>query len=281
MTDVLFDGNSLYARSWFSCYKPGAEQVSEITLKRALCSVLNIINVDNLGEKASRLLFCWDLGRKTDKKHAEKPTEYHPTMEKFRVLLRDVLGAPHSQIKGYEADDLVATAAFKSNARNIVVVSGDKDLRQLHGGNISYYCLNEGSLISKRMIVDKMGVKRPIQIAIALAIMGDRGDGIQGIRGWGPKRVRRMFQNVTDGMGFEESLEVIDSQIPDALKPDFWSSLDSTLLHTSVEGVTEPQSIQWADLRSVEDLGMPGLLSTYQTVYTQYNLDAIIDDITA
>jgi len=281
MTDVIFDGNSLYARSWFSCYKEGSETVPEITLKRATVSVLNIINVDNLGEMASRLLFCWDLGSKTEKNHPDKPTEYHPTMDRFKEMLTDLLGVAHSQIRGHEADDLVATAAFKSNARAVVVVSGDKDLRQLQGGNVAYHCLNTGSIISKRMIVEKMGIKRPNQIAIALAIMGDRGDNIPGIRGWGSKRVKKLFQKVTDDMGFSDALTVIDAQIPEHLKPDFYSSLDATLLKTDIEGVPEPAPIRWLAPEKVEDLGLPGLLSSYHPVFTQYNLDDVIDSITA
>lgn len=281
MTDVIFDGNSLYARAWFSCFRPGAEAIPEITLKRATSSVLNIINVDNLGEVASRLLFCWDLGRKTNKKHAEKPVDYHETMDRFKEVLTALLGAAHAQIQGHEADDLVATAAFKSDARRVIVVSGDKDLRQLQGGNILYHCLNTGTIISKRVIVEKMGVKRPSQIAIALAISGDSGDNIPGIRGWGPKRVKRIFQKVTEDMNFEQALAVVDAQIPEPLKNDFYTALDATLLKTDIEGVSEPAPIQWLAPEKVEDLGLPGLLSTYQPVYTQYNLDAVIDSVTA
>jgi 5'-3' exonuclease len=280
-TDFLFDGNSLFARAWFSCYKPGVEMVREITLKRAIVSVLNILDVDNFNGKATRLLFCWDMGRKTNKRHAEKPTDYHPTMEELKKLLTALLGVAHSQILGQEADDLVATAAFKSTARNVIVISGDKDLRQLHGGNIQYYCLNAGSLISKRAIVEKMHVKRPSQIAIALAIVGDRSDNIPGIRGWGERKVNRMFQSVTETMSFEEALDTIDAQIPASLKNDFYTSLELTLLHTSVEGVAEPTPIRWMNPENIEDLGLPGLRSIYQKVYTQYNLDEIIDSVTA
>ena len=90
-----------------------------------------------------------------------------------------------------------------------------------------------------------------------------------------------MFQKVTEDMSFEQTLNVIDAQIPSEHKGTFYSALESTLLDTTIEGVTEPAVIQWMEPKNVEDLGLPGLLPAYQMVYTQYNLDAIIDDVTA
>jgi DNA polymerase-1 len=164
----------------------------------------------------------------------------------------------------YEADDVIATAAFNlHNSRWVYVVSGDKDLQQLQGGNVVYYCLNNKSVLPRRVITSKWGVKRPSQVAIALAILGESVDKVPGIKGWGPKKVEKLFAAVTEDMGFDDALSVIERQIPDELLPVFYESLNLTMLNRQVPDVPEPNPIKTTTMEKLEEGGLQDVERLY------------------
>jgi 5'-3' exonuclease len=268
MTDLIVDANSLYARAWYATLKqePGA------ALRASLGTVLSLLNVNNdkLGERVDRLFFGWDGVGGRDKHREAKPNAYYETMELFVDWLGLMFKPAQAIHPVYEADDLVATAAFQSKADTIFIVSGDKDLQQLAGKRVHYYSLNEKMILSHRAIRDKWHVKHPSQVAIALAIIGDKADLIAGIKGWGPKRVQKLFEAVTPEMNFEQALDAVVAQIPEKLQEGFWRDLDLTLLNQSVENVPQPKPIVPAPLEVVEELKMPELVGAYRSFYHRY-----------
>ena len=94
-------------------------------------------------------------------------------------------------------------------------------------------------------ILQRWKIKRPIQLAIALAIQGDSSDNISGIKGWGPKKVEKLFESVTPDMEFEAALSAIVSQIPENKQEEFFESLDLTLLDCDIPGVPSPVEPKW------------------------------------
>jgi 5'-3' exonuclease len=278
MTDMIVDANSLYARSWYAAQRINPDPAEAVRLVlQTLCVILNPRN-DKIGEKIDRLLFAWDGARKAEKNRAEKPPEYHETKQAVRDVLHFVFGAPNAEHQDFEGDDVVATAVYKSPADAVYVVSGDKDLMQLQGGPVRYYCLNEKATLSPHLINRKWGVKHPNQIAIALAIIGDPVDNIAGIPRWGPKKCQKLFEQIPNDMPFDKVVEAIDAQVPEELKEAFWSSLDRTLLHTDVPDVPEPAPIVLAKPRDVADLGIPGIASLYDEIWHVYGHARNTDD---
>lgn len=218
----------------------------------------------------SRTLFGWDGRAKTNKQRDPKPKEYLDTRYRFQEVLMPLFNTVHGYHADYEADDIVATAAFNSKARHIFVVSGDKDLMQLQGGNVSYYDLNTKAILPARTICRKFSVKRPSQIALAMAIIGDSTDNISGIPKWGPKKVARLFEKVTEDMSFSEALDVLKNEIPDNLLPCFLDCLDKTLLYTDIEGVPEPSPVLFCDVDELRSLKVYGIVNSYERVAMQY-----------
>ncbi len=270
MTDLIFDGNSVYARAWFAATKIVPDV--DAAVRASLMTVMSLLNVhsDKIGEKADRLLFCWDGSHNPDKQREPKPPEYHETRKIVVDALSIILGAPHAETETDEADDLIATAVQRSEAENIYIVSGDKDLCQLQGGNIHYYCLNKKCVTPRSMILEKWGVKHPSQVSIALAIIGDRVDNIPGIHKWGPAKVKKLFEKVRTEMDFGEAFDVIDAQIPEEHKEAFYSSFMRTALNSNVEGVPSPGPLQFADPATVSGLGILDFDEYYGRVYRSY-----------
>jgi DNA polymerase-1 len=277
MTDLIVDANSLYARAWYATMGTGGSPVEAV--RAALGTVLSLLNErnDKLGEHVDRLLFAWDGPNNRDKKRQPKPQRYYETAE-LLVDYFQLLFKPTQAISDtHEADDIVATACHQSTADTVYVASGDKDLQQLANDRVLYYSLNDKALLSQRAIRDKWHVKHPSQVALALAVLGDKVDGIEGIKGWGPKRVAKLFEYVTPDMNFEQAFETLLLQIPPNLHERFLSDLDLTLLNFSVPGVPQPSPIVAAPLEVAETLRLPQLMEIYRPFYHRYTSRRAVD----
>jgi hypothetical protein len=129
------------------------------------------------------------------KAHREKaPAVMHETLRGvIEQLDRDgyhILGAA-----GYEADDIIARVCrwaleteWADGAREIVVYSSDKDLLQLVRPGVEVISSATGAVYDdEAAVVAKLGVK-PALVPDWLALVGDKSDGIPGIKDVGPKK---------------------------------------------------------------------------------------------
>jgi 5'-3' exonuclease len=135
------------------------------------------------------------------------------------------------------------------------------------GYDVRYYCLNKKSFLRTDDVVEKWSVKRPSHIAIALAILGDQGDGISGIKGWGPVKVAKLFESVTPEMSFEEAVLEVDSQIPDGLKQTYYDCLEATILHQDAFIESGPKKINWRHPSELDGANLSEIKGQYSTGY--------------
>ena len=108
-------------------------------------------------------------------------------IERLRCDGHHIFGAD-----GYEADDAIATlcAWAESNEHETTVFSADKDLLQLVTKRTTVISTSTRQKYDAQAVVDKFGV-HPELIPDMLALMGDKSDNIQGVRGCGPKRAAK------------------------------------------------------------------------------------------
>lgn len=244
---VIFDAPSVFARAFYASRSD--KNVDESTTVE-IGLYLTLIALDPHYGKVDvlpeRVLWCWDVAPKSDKKRDPKPQGYDEEMALFKDALSTLLGATHSSSPGTEADDQVAFAAYRElDAEEVTVVSSDKDIQQLVSGNVRYFSVYTKSYISRAEIINKWGIHQPSQLALALAIIGDPGDGVPGIKGWGPKKVEKLFAHIPPEAKFDEALDLVVSQIPTGLRQDFYHSLDLVLLGGDVEEVPFPAPLSF------------------------------------
>lgn len=278
MTDLLVDGSSLFARAFFATQADfhGRNRIHK-AVQATLFSAVALLDGhgDRLGEYVDRVLFAWDgedkhdLGYKKGER-AEKPDGYYEARAESIEALYDITGCAHAKVDGVEADDIVATAVFHSTADTVYVASGDKDLQQLQGKNVHFYCLNKKQLLNSGWICSKWKVKRSNQMAIALAILGDKIDGIPGINGWGPVKLKNLFEAVTPEMSFAEALQAVEAQIPLKHLDGFYEDLGRTLLNPDIPGVPPPAPLDLADPKVVRSMDMIELWHYYGPVFRAY-----------
>ncbi|MGC8704339.1 MAG: DNA polymerase I [Athalassotoga sp.] len=129
--------------------------------------------------------------------------------------LVEALGMPILKGTGYEADDVIATLVKKyfSKFDNVYIVTGDKDLLQLVGGNVKvlrFASLGISDLVEydEKMVIEKYGLK-PSQIGDYLALVGDASDNIPGVKGIGEKSATELLKKYGNIQTLYDHLEEI------------------------------------------------------------------------
>ncbi len=125
------------------------------------------------------------------------------------------------RLDGYEADDILATLAwkFKDDFDKILIVTSDKDMLQIVNGKINI--LNSSkkeNILDPEAVKEKLGVY-PEKVTDLLALIGDSADNIPGIPGIGGKTAKSLL----DEFGFLEDVlastdKIKDKRISDSLK---------------------------------------------------------------
>lgn len=107
----------------------------------------------------------------------------------------DALGLATLEKSGFEADDIIGTLAkkFSGEGYEVVIVSGDKDLMQLVGKNISILDEMKDKRIGVDGVIEKFGVG-PDKVVEILGLAGDSSDNIPGVPGVGPKTALTLIE---------------------------------------------------------------------------------------
>jgi DNA polymerase-1 len=190
----LFDGSAFLYRSFFalpplttsSGFPTGA-------IYGFLRSILAVLKT----EKPNYMAIAFDLPAPTQRKlaYSEYKSKRPPTPDPLKVQipvikeLINLLGIKLLEMPGYEADDLIAylTQKAKREGFRVKIYSPDKDVLQLVDGN-QVVVINPISeeVFDENKVIEKFGVP-PQKLADYLALVGDKTDNIEGVKGVGPK----------------------------------------------------------------------------------------------
>lgn len=276
-SDLIIDGNALFARSYFAAMSSnGNVPDPERTVAFTVNTVLSMLIPESMGGKLSdlnpeRVLIAWDGQQNAAKKRSAKPPVYHETRAAARDVLAYLLGVPWIEHDTYEADDLVATAARAEPGRIVIVASSDKDLMQLRSKRVHFYDLNAKALLSEAFICAKFHVKHPQHIALALAIQGDASDAIAGVPRWGPVKVRKIFEQIAKEADFTSVFDQVIAQVPESLQEAFLESLQRTLLNDQVPGVPLPGAVKPVSYDEAQELELPFNLEWFSEVERKFD----------
>jgi DNA polymerase-1 len=118
----------------------------------------------------------------------------------MNLLIEDVLpalGFTPCGVKGYEADDIIATISRKSPAyREIYILTCDQDLLQLVTNKVKVILFNSAKkirVVDIDGVLDTYGVY-PAEVKYFKALAGDSSDNVAGIKGIGPKTAAKIIQ---------------------------------------------------------------------------------------
>jgi DNA polymerase-1 len=204
---LLFDGHNLLFRMFFGI--PGTVKNSKGEDIKAVIGFISSVIKYISKFKPDRVCIVFDSETSIADKsldysdyksnridYTKVPDSENPFTQLPKILkILDFMGIPYMVVKDHEADDYIASICEKyRDLYEITIVSTDQDFFQLVRDNIVVFNPfgKEGTLYNSEKIYEKLGVK-PEQIIEYKALMGDKSDNINGIRGVGPKTAQKIL----------------------------------------------------------------------------------------
>lgn len=158
-------------------------------------------------EKPTHIAVIFDAGRRTFRNDiypeykANRPEAPEDLIPQF-PLIRDAVAAfnvPCIEMKGFEADDIIATYARRAKEAGMktTIVSSDKDLMQLVENGIELFDSMKNLAIGPDQVREKFGVG-PDQVIDVQALAGDSSDNVPGVPGIGIKGAAELINQYGD-----------------------------------------------------------------------------------
>jgi len=203
---LLLDSNALFHRSRSAltrtmgemCTSFGVPTTGTYGFLNAMFSVIEQYNFDSV-------VPVYDAGNNWRKKEdenykADRESSSLAHYADMNLLIEDVLpalGFTPCGVKGFEADDIIATISRNSPAyKEIFILTCDQDLLQLVGNRVKVILFSSAK---KTRVVDIDGVLEtygvyPAEVKYFKALAGDNSDNVAGIKGIGPKTAAKVIQ---------------------------------------------------------------------------------------
>ncbi len=221
-TLFLLDGMALVYRSFFALQRTGMVTSKGVPTGATYGFLMTLLKIHE-AYRPDYLAVALDSAEKTFrhklyepyKANRPEPPEDLITQLDFIISLIDAMRIPLLKQPGFEADDLIATAAKQfETACEIFIVTPDKDLAQLVHDGVTILKpgkkQNELELFGRHEIKEKFGID-PDRFVDFLMLTGDSSDNIPGAKGIGPKTASRLIN--TYG-GLDELLKHLDDLPP-------------------------------------------------------------------
>ena len=202
---LLLDGNSLTYRAFFALPQDMATASGQLT--NAVFGFTSMFMNVMKEQRPDQVLVAFDRPEPTFRHEADPtykaqreaaPDPLRQQMGLVRQVL-DALGVAVCELAGFEADDLIATAAEQAAERGdeVVIVTGDRDAYQLvRDPHIKVLYNRRGvsdySLYDEAGIFERTGVT-PAQYPEYAALRGDPSDNLPGVPGVGEKTAAKLI----------------------------------------------------------------------------------------
>ncbi len=203
-TLFLLDGMALVYRSFFALQRTGMVTSKGVPTGATYGFLMTLLKIHE-AYRPDYLAVAFDSAEKTFrhklykpyKANRPEPPEDLITQLDLIISLIDAMRIPLLKQPGFEADDLIATAARQfETACEIFIVTPDKDLAQLVQEGVTILKpgkrQNELELFGRDEIKEKFGVD-PDRFVDFLMLTGDSSDNIPGAKGIGPKTAARLI----------------------------------------------------------------------------------------
>lgn len=207
----------------------------------------------------------------------------------------DTLHIPRVSLKGFEADDLLATLAHQAEAfgAKVLLVTSDKDCRQLITPQTSMLNVRKNELFGAKELMETWSI-RPDQVVDFQSLVGDSVDNVPGVPSIGPKAAQQLLEQFGT---LDRIYENIDQIKGDKKREKLIEHRDSAMLSRTLVRLKNdcPVPLTWPQMRpgkpepkAVEDLfrelGFRRLAETFLSLAHRGNgsnhgsVDGIVDD---
>ncbi len=218
---LLIDGHALAYRSYYAMIRsPLTNSAGENT--SAEFGFLRTLLALRRDQAPDALLVTFDPPGKTFRhetypeykaQRAKTPPELKASVGRIQSFL-ELAGVSQMLMEGYEADDVMASAARRAAAEgwDVLIFSGDKDLCQLVDERVRILRPAVGRKPARELgpeeVAEEFGVP-PEKLLDYLSLVGDSADNVPGVSGLGPKgsvKLLREFDGLDDIFANIESI---------------------------------------------------------------------------
>ena len=204
-TLYLIDGHALAYRMYFALTAGGSSQRWQTSTGEPTAGIYGfareLLRIFEQ-EKPDYLAVAFDTGKtfrdtiypEYKATRAKMPEDLRPQIERIRQLV-DTFNIPRLEMEGFEADDVLGSAArwAAKQGLGVKIITGDRDLLQLvNDRTIVYLAGDDQNYITPEDVLGKLHV-RPEQVVDYKALVGDKSDNIPGVPGVGEKTTENLL----------------------------------------------------------------------------------------
>ena len=210
----------------------------------------------------------------SDYKITRKPTpeDLPPQIDRICQIVQ-AMGIPVLASEGYEADDIMATAAetLASDQLRVSLVSRDKDLDQVVGDNVVLFDPMKNHEATAETIEREKGYP-PSKAIEAQTLMGDKIDNIPGIEGIGPKKAAQLISKYGTAKAVVEHADELTPKLKERVL-------------AGAEGIELSRSLVTLDRHvpiklSLEDMEFRGIKGpAVRDIFIQLNFKRLLDQL--
>jgi DNA polymerase-1 len=222
----LLDGNSLINRAFYALPPLTGKKGEPTNAVYGLTTMLLRLLDDY---KPDQIMVAFDLSGPTFrhvqfeayKAHRKgMPDELRSQIPLMKELL-DKMGIPRLELQGWEADDLIGTAAKKAEQAGyrVFIVTGDRDSFQLISQQITVLFTKRGITDTEKLDPETLKASygvTPEQVVDLKGLMGDSSDNIPGVPGVGEKTAKKLLETYGSLEGIYDHLEEIGASSENA-----------------------------------------------------------------
>ncbi|MCX7324993.1 MAG: DNA polymerase I [Hyphomicrobiales bacterium] len=206
---VLVDGSGYIFRAYHAL--PPLTRKSDglpVGAVAGFCNMLWRLLRDKIdGEKATHIAVIFDSSSDTFRNQiydqykanrTEPPEDLRPQFGLIRAATR-AFDLPSIEMRGFEADDLIATYAriAAEAGANVTIISSDKDLMQLINDRVTMFDTMKDKRIDAPEVIEKFGVP-PDKVVEVQSLSGDSVDNVPGVPGIGIKTAAQLVAEYGD-----------------------------------------------------------------------------------
>ena len=164
------------------------------------------------------------------KSHREKPEEEETAQKRWTLEKLASYGYRIARVKGYEADDVIATLVGSVGlwCPDVRIIASDKDLACLVSDTVRMFVPRvgerAGEIRGPAEIKAKYGVE-PKDMPLFLALQGDKSDNIPGVPGIGPKKAAQLIHDCGTLQGIAEAIGAEPAEGETKSQQALWLSL--------------------------------------------------------
>ena len=201
---TLVDGSGFIFRAYYALPPLTRNDGTPINAVMGYCNMIWRLIAET---KTSSLAVIFDTASKSFRNEiyaeykanrSEAPEDLIPQFSLIREAT-DAFNIPYIELKGYEADDIIAT--YSNQASNegwtVDIISSDKDLMQLVNDNVKMVDPMKMVNIGREEVLKKFGVY-PEKVIDVQALAGDSTDNIPGVPGIGIKTAAELINEYGD-----------------------------------------------------------------------------------